>query len=1025
MDNQFLKQVASLFAKEDDLKGYTFIFPNRRSSLFFRMYLGQEHGKPMFAPRIKTISDVFSDLSDKVVPSHITLMMKLWKVWCAEQRKAKIAAGIPEKDIKDETADDFFLWGHILLTDFNDVDQYMVDPVKLFQNIKDFGDIHSDYSFLDEKQIEALEKLVGKDFKSRIKKKEYLDIWNLMLPLYNSFRQLLSDENKSYPGMQERLVSEAIIRIDNGKMKEGDIAVKEKLELMGKAVFVGFSAPTKCDKILMSHFKDGGKGLFYWDFYSSMLKSEQNRASKLISKCVEDFGCSLPIDGKGGIEETEDGKTKCKFTVIPVSGKNEQAIIASSLLKENDSLETAIVLSDETLLLPLLGTVRNNSVNITMGYPFRASSAYSLISMLIDLILRAGIKNGKVYLSGNILCSIFNHTYIRHLNSLQAGKASSIILEGNMISISSDILNEERPLDLEDDSLKIFLKKLFPSGIIVEDGEVSSVHGDSLTKALVGYFRDILEFISGKLPSRERLFLNKCHDSLDGLYSSGAEFTRKKTICSVLRRDLVNASVSFSGEPLEGVQIMGPLETRCLDFDKIIFLSFNEGVFPANGEQSSCIPYCLRKGFDLPTFEEKDSISAYNFYRLIQRAKEVYLIYESQTEGSDTKEESRFVKQLVYDYGVTPVRRHYKFPLPVLTESFDKNIEVNSDDLTKLRSFFSDLSDGAKEKYMSASSLNTYIDCQRKFFLSYVLGASKDDELTDKVEYSTFGSIYHFCMELIYNSFLTRDKKTDKIIPLEVDGNLMAKVMDKVSDDSDLEGIIFNAFKHVMKVSDIDGENLIIREAVKKYILNTVTADMERAKVYPFTLCGNEFKIKRTLASANIKGFIDRLEKQGPIPRICDYKTGRYVDVKKKNPAEDLKNAGFELIPAGSLLSPYREYDNDEFKEELEKVFSAEPRDKFHEILFQQLLYAHMIRIENNHKGAVELAIYQLRIVEKFGPVRILVTEEQLDMFAMRLEGLVSEIRAKVEGKSEPVFALCQDKEICTNCDFKNFCKRG
>ena len=1005
------------------MKEYTFIFPNRRSSLFFRKYLGEIHkgqcGKPMFAPGIRTISEVFADLSDKELLPKIPLMIRLWKAWSEEQKKAQMASGIPEDEVKLESPDDFFLWGHIILSDFSDVDQYMVDPEQLFTNLKEYGEIQGDYSFLTQEQRDALNKLMGlrKDLEGKAFKKKYFDLWDLMLPVYNSFRKSLEEDGKAYPAMQARLVAESISRIGSSEANDNDKSVEAALGKLGKAVFIGFSAPTECEKVLMRHFKGSdGSGLFYWDYYSSMLKARENRASHLISKCAEEFKCSREIEDKTGGVAEKNGQTGCRFTVIPASGQSEQAMIASSILKDilkdsSNPLDNAIVVSDETLLLPLMGMIgKDVPLNITMGYPFRATSAASLVNLLIDFIAdinaRGIRKDGRMFVSGDLLRSLLNHSYIRNLNSGQAAEASANILKGNMIRIESGHLLEDNPFEIEDQSLKHFLKLLVPEDrCLLSSGDSE---GDALMKAVVLYFRNIVEFLSKTLPSGERCFLNLFHDALDGFYSSGAVFNQLKTVCSILKSSMRSASVPFRGEPLEGVQIMGTLETRNLDFEKIIILSFNDGIFPASGEQTSSIPYFLRKGFGLPTYEDQDSVSAYNFYRLIQRAKEVYLLFDSNTEGLRTKEESRFIKQLIYDFGIRPEFRNYKFPLSSSANNDAQELKAEEKDLKVLRCFFPDLAGDGKKMFLSSSSLNDYLDCQRKFFLSNALGAAKDTELTETVEANNFGDIFHWCMQAIYDTYL---KGSGEAREITVDRNLMEEIRKTVNGEGFLDSLIGKAFREKMKVTYIDGENIIIRESVKKFILNTISADYKRASMQPFTLCGNEHRVMKELFSSNIKGYVDRLEKQGTMPRICDYKTGKFVD------------SGF-IQSLNSLQSPVMTYTDEDFDNVLDRVFSTDKRDKFYEILLQQLLYALLVSYEMNYSGSVEIAVYQLRIVESFGPVRIGVSRSQLERFESRLKDLVLQIRNKVEGQSDPVFVACKDTGICMNCDFNNYCKR-
>ena len=1015
MEKAFLRQVATLFVN-DNLNDYTFVFPNRRSSLFFLKHLGELKKQPLFAPKVFTISELFSSLSELENLSKLPLMLRLWKVWCQEQEKAWTAAN-PGKIFIKEELDDFITWGGVILSDFNDVDQYMVPAESLFSNMKDLGDIRPDYSFLTDQQRAALDKLLRlrKNLDSRETQKKYFDVWDLMFPVYQAFRKNLLDDGKSYTAMQYRFVAEGIEALDRG---ESNQKLEEKLNKLGKVVFIGFSALTKCEKVLMKHFSDkDGYGYFYWDFYSEMVKDPHNRSSYLIKECQENFKCIRPLrDPKGKVTENA-----CSYIVVPAEGPTAQTMIAADILKKvaksgGEETDTAIVVSDESLLLPLLQMMDDTTVNVTMGYPLQATSAASLVSILSSLHLSSDVRKGEIFLSGNALRAFLDHSYIKSINEVQASKASGDILKNNMVRIAVSELCLKNPLGITDTNLSALLKLLIPSAQMYPDSPGESF---SLMKAIVSYQRNIIEYVSAFLPSRERSFLNVYHDVLDSVYFSDIDFSRPRTIYAALRAGLKASSVPFRGEPLKGIQIMGPLETRSLDFDNVIILSFNEGVFPANGEQSSSIPYFLRKVFGLPAYEEMDSISAYNFYRLIQRASKVFLLYDCATvDSTKAKEESRFVKQLVYDYGVKPEIRYYTFPVPSGSVSYETDIVAEIPDLENLKRFFPSLNGATRAGAFSPTALNTYLACPRRFFLSKVLKVEEDTELTETVEANSFGDLFHYCMEQIYKYYLKDETE------LKVDAKLMSEIREKVKNQDYLDGLVKNAFLEKMNVRTIDGENILIREAVEKYVRMTIEADYIKAESGLFSILGLEYVIPMMeVCGANFTAVIDRLEKQNGIYRICDYKTGKFVPISKRNISQSLKDKGFAVRGEGSSQT-YKEMEDGEFSELLDAIFDG-GSDRYCEIMFQMLVYALLLCEHKHYNGNVEISVYQLRIIDKAGPVTLLVSKSQLELFKEALGRLTGELLAKADGSAPAVFRVSEGIDACSYCDFKKFCRRS
>ncbi len=977
MENAFLRQVADRFAGKS-LQEYTFVFPNRRSGLFFLKHLGEMAAGPLFAPRVLEISRLMDYLSELRTIDDLEQIFRLWKIYSKHH---------------NESIDDFMSWGRIILSDFNDVDQYMADASQLFANIKDLNALKSDTSILTSVQLEALRRIA--DIKEKVQphedtKRRYLDIWDSLYPLYTEFRESLEKDGVAYSGMQYRQVAESL--------RNPSESLQKKIDVLGKVVFVGFSAPSECEKALMRCFQKWG-GSFYWDFYSDMIKAPQNRSSLLISKCLDEFPSAFPISSDGGL-----GKKDCVYNVVAASGAGEQALIASRILSKIKAtgakdMDIAIVVSDESLIIPLLEYLNCNEVNITMGYPLRASEAASFFFTLADLGLRSCKSGAQILFPGEILISILNHPYIKQIDAQESSRVCNLVLKSNLYMLDSETLMAESPFGLDPaGKLSQMLRLIAPKADMFEQ------EGKDPTDGILSYLNDIAEHLEKHLSLHQRNFLGRYVDILDRIKSSGIRFNKRRTLYSAIRSAVRTASVPFSGEPLKGVQIMGPLETRVLDFDKIIFMSFNEGTYPASGESSSSIPYFLREAFNLPTYKNENSISAYNFYRLIQRASEVYMIYDtSNTDPLKSKEESRFIKQLKYDFGVSIRYPRFKIPVPSSSKTNQESLVMTEEDRLSLSGFFSDLKPSdAAPRHFSASSLNAYIDCQRRFFFSKILGLSDEDELSDTVEANTFGSIYHYCMEHIYKECSSGG------LPVDLDAQAARSIESAVRKDGYLDNLILRAFDSQMHVHRIEGQNLMIRDSVKKYIFQTLGKDEAKAEI-AYRMLDAEKQIScetdAQLSHAYIKGVIDRLETCGGIPRICDYKTGKFYDKK------DLESGKTKTLD-GNIEGL------------LDEMFCTDKRrTHYHSVLFQLFFYALLYRLHTGIKPPYTLSVYQLTMLEKFGPITNEISEDQLDLFRGRLEELLARIRKKATAEGS-VMEVCTDTGNCTYCDFNKYCRR-
>ncbi len=1068
MNEPFLLQAARHYSGllRDSRPGrYTFVFPNRRSSLFFKKYLGEVTEGAFFVPEITTISDMFHSLSGLEIADTPTQLFELWKVY----RKFNIT------EEGEESLDDFLGWGSMILSDFNDVDQYLADARQLYTNIREQKEIQSDTSYLTEDQIDAIRQLVGMRAESDSKefKKRFFGVWDSMYNVYSEFRQRLKEKGLAYTAMQYREVAEAIM--ERPAAAAGDHAcIHEALESYKKVVFIGFSAPSNCEKVLMRFFKnrksdDGTQsGEFLWDFYSSRIRDKNNRASSRISACVKEFPDAAVFD--------YDESDVAELNLIRASGSSEQTQILSSLLKEiadkegwnpeRDAIRSAVVVSDESMLFPILTSIPDGFrqgdsalVNITMPYPLKATPVASLESMLADLNINLRLVDGGPAILGKDLKNILDHPYVRNIDPVGCGKIISRIISRNLYFITAGTIREDLLSEKDGNSLSVSKEletfvtdMLIPAGAMVEAIE-PGYDGDTLIKDIVGYQCALLSYIETYLPREDKGYVYKYIDALNSLANSSIPVRRVRTAYGIIRSITAQQSISFVGEPLSGLQIMGPLETRLLDFDNVIFLSFNEGYFPANSLKKSAIPYFLRKVFGLPTYEDNDSISSYNFYRLIQRARRLFFIYDSDNrdDTSSVKEPSRFIKQLRYLYGGRFNCMEFSKPAPVFREPPRR---IEADELS--RHFF----DPAAMHRLSASSLKNYLACPAKFYFSRILNISAEEDLTESVDAKGFGSIFHYCMEHIYNDF--RDDGKTKFTAGVLDGIIAS--LKKGSAPKSLEQYIDEAFAETVQVRRIDGENLIIKELVKDYIIKLLEVDRLRisgtrssAAVHSFRVTGTEDKCSVVLHGKPFIGFFDRVDEESGVYVISDYKTGK-VDIPKI-----LSGAGsdfFEynereyLAAAEDARSRFRPVfpeftlNEDNIQELLENhiipfeeseggpvgVRLSDKREPFYDIVFQILLYASMYRVrlmaqqDGGRLDKIDVAVYPLRHIAGKGRITAHLTGGAIDIFDSRLGQLLNFLEKDCTERGF-LFnnATAGDAGIgsaCAYCDFKKFCDK-
>lgn len=907
---KFLEKLALDFYKREGagIRELCFVFPNRRSGLFFRKYIASFLDKPLFSPAIITLKDMVVSLSNKREADRLELLFDLYHVY-------------REISKTPESFDDFVYWGEIILNDFNDTDKYLVDAKQLFSNVKELKEIESDYSFLSPVQLEAV-KNFWEGFLPEgdsINKKSFIATWELLYPLYSKFRQKLEDKEAGYSGMlyQEVALNKELL---------------EPLREYRNVIFVGFNALNQCEKEIFKAVQSMNIADFYWDYESELIKDSDNKASYFMNYNLSNF------PSKHYIISAIDRGVVPEIEVIGVASAVIQAKITGEILKEiPGTIENAVVLPDESLLMPVLNSVPENieRINITMGYPITGTPVLSLVMLITEMEWESrGIYYKRVL-------SLLNHSYTKKLAGSQAQEILDLIVKENIIYAKRELFEKSD-----------FLKLLF---LEIPTGENSSA---LLCDKIISIL-DLLSVSSG-ISKIEKEFIYHVHTAVTRIKGILIPMTIK-TFARLLGMLTQGITIPFRGEPLSGLQIMGALETRTLDFDNLIICSVNEGIFPKRSISNSFIPYNLRIGFGLPVKEHEDALYSYLFYRLISRAKKVYLLYDTRTEGLKNGEASRFILQLKYLYNLPITEREVTYRVEPQTRK-EIIIKKANSVLEKLNLFLQLESD----KTLSASALNTYIDCPLQFYFSYIEGVKAQEEVSEELEASEFGSIFHFVMERLYKPYEGQSVTKESIKAL-------------LSNESLIEHETDQGFLKYKNISNPKGYALLIKRLIIKYVQITLRHDLSET---PFDYLGAEKRLTSLIPLSSainvpLKGFLDRLDKKSSL-RIVDYKTGK-----------------------GDMI----------FRD-IESLFDSS-YNKRNRVAFQMFLYSLLL----DYSGNLIAEPYFIRELAKNKIHRLFIDDNEKEEFRSMLIKLLEEIF-----NPEVPFTATANRDICEWCDFNSIC---
>lgn len=594
----------------NNLSDVAIVFPNKRASLFLNEQLARLVSHPLWSPTYITISDLFRQHTTLKVGDPIKLVCDLHKSFVE-------CTGI------EETLDHFYGWGQLLIADFDDVDKNMASARQLFANLSDIHEL-DDVSYLTKEQKEIIKKFFSNfsdDHNTELKKR-FLQLWSHFYDIYTNFNQRLEAQNLAYEGALYRRVVE-----------------DESLEFRHKKyLFVGFNMMQCVEQKLCSRLQKEGKAAFYWDFDKYYMK-DGNEAGYYIRQLMSAFGNELDYLSDTELYDSFDSTKDITYISAPTD--NIQARYIHSWLMQNERYKqgrsTAIVLADESLLPTVIHSLPEEveSVNITLGYPLQQTPFYSLIQTLTDLQTLGYDKDRDCYRL-RYVNYVLRHPYAQYISSAYAE------LIGELHDKKIFFPSRKWLCQKEDEGLEILFQ------------EMSS--GENFNLSLVQYLLDVLKNIGTQARTlddplfQESLFrtytlVNRLHE----LIQSGDLIVDIITLQHLLLQLMQTTTIPFHGEPAKGIQIMGVLETRNLDFDHIIVLSASEGNLPKGVNDSSFIPYSLRKAYGLTTVDNKVAIFSYYFHRMLQRSADITLTYNNSTEDGHTGEMSRFMLQLLVE----------------------------------------------------------------------------------------------------------------------------------------------------------------------------------------------------------------------------------------------------------------------------------------------------------------------------------------------------------------------------------------
>lgn len=955
MRKTFLEYVAEDLLKKYgiDLSRITLVFPNKRASLFLNEHLARMADGPLWSPVYTTISQLFRDRSERVVADNIKLVCDLYRIYVQ-------CTGTTE------TLDHFYGWGMLMLSDFDDIDKNLADARDVFRNLSNIHEL-DDVSYLSEEQREVLKRFFSNfsdDYNTELKNR-FLQLWQNFGNIYNSFNAHLQEEGLAYEGALYREV------VNN------DLATYDA----DTYIFVGFNMLQKVEQKLFTLLAKAGKAKFYWDFDRYYMEGANNEAGYYIRQYLEAFPNEL---FNRDDEIYNNFRTEKVLRFISASTETIQGRFVGHWLQNEDFVragrKTAVVLCDENLLQTVVHSLPSEveNVNITTGFPLAQSPVFSFVNALINLQTIGYTKSAERYRLQYVR-AVLRHPYSLFLSDNCTEQLRA--LEEHHTYYPS---RQEMAVD---EGLTLIFANL-------EEGvaDVQTYHAKlvdwilSMLKTVGKSTQETDDHLMKEAIYRMYTLFNRLHE----LIVSGDLSVDLITLLRLITQLVQSTSIPFHGEPAIGLQVMGVLETRNIDFDNVLLLSCNEGNMPKGVNDASFIPYAIRKAHSLTTIDHKVAIYSYYFHRLLQRAQNITILYNNATEDGHTGEMSRFMLQMLVESG------HKIQRLSLQAGQMPNVLQPHA--VEKTDSIMQQL---MKLDKLSPTAINRYLRCQLLFFYNTVAGLKESDEETDDIDNRTFGNIFHKGSQLIYEQLMDANFTVSEnaIKDFLAEKSALQRIVDRTFNEELFK--VANANQH----PQYNGLQLINRGVIISYLKKLLQMDLS---LTPFRILAMEkpveqevvFNVDGKAHTLTIGGYVDRLDEveegNGKVIRVVDYKTGRK--------------------PQTAVAA-------------FEDIFSGDKVTKNHaDYYLQTFLYAAIVRDSlkwNKQKLPVSPALLfiQQASAEENDPV-LRVGKERINDIAVyhndfwaHLKALLSEIFNK-----ERAFMPTKDRERCTRCPYKQVC---
>ena len=952
----------------NDLGNVQIIFPNKRTGYFFQDVLAKTVKKTIWSPKTYTLQAYIAKLSRIQKADNIALIFILFDSFKAIDKDFNMGF------------DSFFGLGELILHDFNEVDSYLVDVKQIFTNIKNIHEIDQKYGDLTDEQISIIKQYwlnFSVEDKSSEKEK-FIELWNILPAVYEHYTNTLLSQNIAYEGLIYRIIADNI--------KNGNLQNQKET-----AVFIGFNALNAAQKSLFAFLKNSNKAHFYWDTDSYYHDNKIQEAGDFLRVNFE-----LLNEDKEKIQANFNTPGK-KLNIFGVPGSVGQAKVISMILKKFNNWEkikekpnkTVVVLTDEAMLFPVLNSLPEEieTFNITMGYPLNDTALFSLIMYFLRLQQSANTQNdGKLAFYHKDVVAILNHPYIYPAYREKVQAIIEIINRQQLNYVGQSILLR--------DKLELFELIFTPVG------------DDKQAAGLLNKLLNILFILFVKLPkdkkgSVEEEYIYQSYITVKRLIEVIEKHAAKielnnEIITQILKQLLRNIRVPFESQSTDGLQIMGLIETRNVDFENVILLNANEGILPNLNRAPSLISESMRHAFGLPVLKYQDAIFAYFFYRLLQRAKNINIVYNNLSGTSLSGELSRFVQQLKLESGI----KFNEYQLNQQLETANKyEIIIKKDE--KVQALLNDYFENGNKpkKLLTATALDSYLTCPMKFYFRYLARIKEADKVEEDFSPVDLGIIIHAVIESIYKSIIS--KKATAII----NKNDIKKVYPEIGH---FISVAFNEYYGKSQYQDFKftGNLLVIKEVVQKYIKSILKVD---EKFSPFEIINLEedatfqatfsFDLEGGQKQVGLMGIIDRIDKKDGIYRLIDYKTGKAE--KDFNAFNQVfqpllarrKKAIFQLFIYGILFRKQPEFNG---KPTIPGIYD----------------------LRNMHKSDFDASIYFGNLKNK-----VIIDNNNFSDLTREFEVLLSENLAELFNLEIP-FTQTEHEENCQYCPYSAICAK-